>query len=155
MKRKCKGCGCLFEPKAHVPGQEYCSKKACQNLRRQRWRKQKLLTDADYKADQYDAQKRWRENNPDYWKRYRASHPDYVEKNRQKQKERNRKQKKASNERVPEIAKRYALTPDSDLISGTYVLTPADGAMIANRYALLVNLDVVTDGYKTNIFQME
>ena len=76
MKRICRCCGCWFTARANVANQQYCSRRICQNARRQRWRKQKLLTDPDYKADQYAAQKRWCEKNPDYWKHYRDCHPD-------------------------------------------------------------------------------
>jgi hypothetical protein len=41
---------------SHIPGQRYCSRVQCQNARRQKWRKQKLAIDKDYKANQKDAQ---------------------------------------------------------------------------------------------------
>lgn len=139
----------------HIPDQQYCSKKKCQNKRRQDWRRRKLSKDPDYKADQYDAQKRWRDNHPDYWKRYRSNHPDYVEKNREQQKVRNQRRKTALLEPVPQIAKRYALNPDMNIKSGTYALSPIEGDKIAKRYALLVDLNVITDGYMEHRPQLE
>ncbi len=147
MKRVCRCCGCWFIPRANVPNQQYCSCRICQNARRQRWRKQKLSTDPDYKADQYAAQRRWCEKNPDYWKRYRACHPDYCQRNRQKQKQRNCKGGKRPIELGSVIAKRYALKPANEIISGLYRLSPVDGAMIAKSDALLVKLDVIAGNY--------
>lgn len=147
MKRVCRCCGRWFLPRANVPDQQYCSRRICQNARRQKWRKQKLSTDRDYKADQYAAQKRWCEKNPDYWKQYRASHPDYRQRNRQKQKERNRNRGKSHTERGAMIAKSDALKPPNDIISGLYTLLPVAGEMIAKSDALLVKLDVIADKY--------
>ncbi len=48
---------------------------------------------------------------------------------------------------VPVIAKRYALKPANEIISGFYTLVPVDGDMIAKRYALFVKLDVITENY--------
>ena len=147
MKRVCRCCGRWFVPRANVPNQQYCPRKTCQNARRQRWRKQKLSIDPDYKTDQYESQKRWCKKNPDYWKRYRAAHPDYCQRNRKKQKQRNRKRGKRHIEPGPKIAKRYALTPPNTIKTGLYTLLPVDGAMIAKSDALLVKLDVIANNY--------
>lgn len=147
MKRVCRCCECWFIPRANVPNQQYCSRRICQNARRQRWRKHKLSADPDYKADQYAAQRRWCEKNPDYWKRYRGSHHEYGKSNRQKQKERNRKRGKLHTDHGAVIAKRYALKPPNDIISGLYTLSPVAGVMIAKSDALLVKLELITDNY--------
>jgi hypothetical protein len=147
VKRACLCCGRWFIPRVNVPDQQYCSRRVCQNARRRLWRKQKLTTDPDYKADQYAAQKRWCEKNPDYWKHYRASHPDYCQRNRQKQKSRNRKRSQGRMGLGPVIAKRYALKPVNEIISGFYTLLPVDGDMIAKRYALFVKLDMIAGNY--------
>ena len=80
-KRRCAACGCLFMPQPNVPQQRYCAKPACQRTRRRRWQRQKLKTDADYRANQAVAQQRWREGHPDYWRRYRQTHPEYAARN--------------------------------------------------------------------------
>jgi hypothetical protein len=147
VKRTCMCCGCRFVPRANVPDQQYCSRRTCQNARRQRWRKQKLKSDADYRADQYASQERWCEKNPDYWQRYRSTHPDYCQKNREMQTARNRKRDLIRERTAGSIAKRYALTGENRVIPGYYNLVPADGAVIAKRYALLVKLDVVSGNY--------
>jgi hypothetical protein len=90
-KRRCAACGDLFVPRRNVPQQRYCSKPACQRTRRQRWQRQKLKTDADYRANQAAAQRRWRERHRAYWRRYRQSRPEYAERNPDRQGERNRR----------------------------------------------------------------
>ena len=145
MKRACRCCGCWFVPRANVSNQQYCSLRTCQNARRQQWRKQKLSSDSDYKADQYAAQKRWLEKNPDYWKHYRACHPGYQQRNRKMQKHRNHKRRRSHTGEV--VAKRYALKTANDIISGIYALSPAGGEMIAKSDALLVKLDVIPVDY--------
>jgi hypothetical protein len=140
-------CGCWFIPRANVPNQQYCSRRTCQNARRQRWRTQKLKNDVDYKDDQYASQKRWCEKNPDYWKRYRTSHPDYCQKNREGQMVRNRKRGQNHLQSEALIAKRYALSDKTGIISGYYNLLPADGAMIAKSDAFLVKLKVISGNY--------
>jgi len=57
-KRRCSACGCLFAPRRNVPQQRYCSKRACQRTRRRRGQREKLTTDADYRANQAAAQRR-------------------------------------------------------------------------------------------------
>lgn len=147
MKRTCMCCGCWFIPRANVPNQQYCSRRICQNARRQRWRKKRLKSDADYRADQYASQKRWCEKHPDYWKRYRDSHPEYCQENREMQKARNRRRARVCEQPEGPIAKRYALSDKNDIISGYYNLLPVDGAVIAKSDALLVKLDVVSGSY--------
>lgn len=139
--RRCLCCGRLFIPRSNVPKQQYCSCKRCQNARRQLWRKQKLRKDPDYKANQEASQRRWCEKNPDYWQRYRASHPKYNQRNRDLQRLRNQKR------RVDGSAKRYASSDQIDIKSGVYRLVPIDGFSIANRYALIARLDVISGNY--------
>jgi hypothetical protein len=73
----------------NVPHQKYCSKPECQRARRHRWQREKLSQDADYRAHQAAAQRRWHERHPEYWRRYRQSHPEYTARNREQQCPRN------------------------------------------------------------------
>lgn len=122
MERRCEHCGKKFIPLSNIPGQRYCSCHQCQNARRQKWRKQKLAIDQDYKSNQADAQRRWCEKNKGYWGRYRASHPEYVERNRQLQRVRNQRRK--------------GVNEASDT-----------STMIAKSDVLLVKLDFISTGY--------
>jgi hypothetical protein len=105
---------------------------------------QKLSNDPDYKANQQACQRRWCENNPDYWQRYRASHPKYNQRNRELQRLRNQKRRVDASAR---IAKRYASSDQIDIKSGVYKIIPVDGSSIAKRYALIVKLDVISNNY--------
>jgi hypothetical protein len=64
--RRCAACGCPFEPRRNVPHQRYCSKPECQRTRRRRWQRHKLRSDADYRANQAVAQRRWAERRSEY-----------------------------------------------------------------------------------------
>lgn len=141
MERRCKHCGDPFRPRRNVAQQRYCSKAGCQEARRNQWRKRKLGTDPDYRLNQYDAQKRWRENHPEYWRGYRASHPGYVERNRALQRDRNHRRRGGL------IAKRYESTDGNPMRSGYYRLIVAGGQRIAKSDEYLVKLDILPKGY--------
>ena len=146
MKRACRCCGRLFTPRPNVPDQQYCSRRNCQNTRRQRWRKEKLASDPDYKANQCDAQRRWCEKNPDYWKHYRARHPAYRRRNRQLQKHRNKMRSAARVATGSLIAKRYASKDGNEIKSGIYRVVPLEG-VIAKSDAYLVELNLISGSY--------
>jgi hypothetical protein len=52
--------------------QKYCGRATCQRERKRRWQAGKMDADADYREDQREAYKSWRERNPDYWRQRRA-----------------------------------------------------------------------------------
>ena len=141
MERRCEHCGERFIPRKNVARQRYCSKVGCQEARRNQWRRKKLLADSDYRDNQYDAQKRWRERHRDYWSAYRAAHPGYVERNRALQRERNGRRKNAL------IAKSDELTNRNPMRSGYYRLILAGAEAIANSDEYLVKIDVLSDTY--------
>ncbi len=86
--KRCINCNCKIYPRKHIPTQEYCSRKSCQNVRRNKWVRLKLKTDSDYRSNKRKAQRRWTMNNPDYWKICRRNKKDGKklgeEKNQQK-----------------------------------------------------------------------
>ena len=118
-----------FLPNPRVKDQQYCNRKECQRVRRRLWQREKIASDPDYRANQGDCQKRWREQNPDYWRQYRMSHPLYVERNRLLQRKRDRKR------RLDSLAKMDALERVSPLESGAYYIIP-DGVNLAKMDAL-------------------
>jgi hypothetical protein len=83
--------------------------------------------DADYKANQQAANKRWQSKNPTYWQEYRAKHPEYVKQNRIAQ----RKRDSVKRRKVSHLAKSDALSSKSLVLSGTYWLTPVIGETLA------------------------
>jgi hypothetical protein len=146
-KRRCAGCGCLFVPRRNVPQQRYCSKRACQRARRRRWQRQKLKADADYRANQAAAQRRWRERHADYWRRYRQSHPAYAARNRERQRMRNRRRRSAdTGPSPPPIANMDAYCSQTPVRSGTYRLVPVTAEGVAKMDAYVVEMHVLSAG---------
>ena len=141
MEWRCEHCGEVFIPLKNGAHQRYCSMADCQKARRNQWRKRKLLTDTDYRGNQQDAHRRWRESHKDYWRRYRAWHPDYVLRNRALQRERNHRR------RGTLIAKRDELTSRNPMRSGYYRLMVAGGEGIAKSDEYLVKLDILPGTY--------
>jgi hypothetical protein len=144
---RCAACHAPFTPKKPVPHQRFCSKPACQRERRRRWQRQKLKDDADYRANQAAAQKRWRENNADYWRRYRQTHPDYTARNREQQQQRNRRRNRtATGPSPPAIAKMNANPSQKRIASGTYRLVPVARSGVAKMAAYTVEMHIISEG---------
>jgi hypothetical protein len=141
--RRCKHCQQTFHYRPQNPDQQYCSQQVCQQARKRNWHRQKLLTDADYRANQRDAGHCWQEKNPDYWRKYRETHPDYARRNRERQQERNRRRREQNSSEVP-IAKMDASNPASPFSSGRYQLRRVDTDLIAKMDALIVEINVVS-----------
>lgn len=59
-----------------IKDQRFCGQAACQRDRKRRWQQAKMTTDPDYRKNQRDARKTWRERNPDYWRKRRAAKRD-------------------------------------------------------------------------------
>lgn len=112
---RCAHCSRLFDPNPRVKNQRYCSDKECQRARRRLWQRRKLATDPDYKVNQADAQKIWREKNPDYWREYRKRKPEYTAHNLNRQRERRR---------AGSVAKMDAPVMDLLRKSGIYYIIP-------------------------------
>jgi hypothetical protein len=149
MLRVCKNCRSTFPPCRTVPNQTYCSKKKCQNARKNAWQKQQAQKDEDYKKAKSDAQTAWKERNPDYWDNYRQNHPDYVERNRRLQKKRNLKARnklKISDPELPMIAMKDEYPQQSNIKSGLYILYPITAKKIAKKDALIVRIDIISGG---------
>ena len=67
-RRRCAACEQAFRPRAQSPGQLYCAQAACQRERRRRWQQSKLEGDADYRANQRQAQRVWVGGHGEYWR---------------------------------------------------------------------------------------
>jgi len=121
-----------------VPLQNYCSRPECQRERRKLWQLQKRRSDKDYKANQLQCQRRWRESHPDYWQQYRSAHPEYVLRNREQQRARNAVHQDSS------IAKMDSSALISPIASGTYRLTAAEEGEIAKMDAWIVKITLLS-----------
>lgn len=132
-QRQCISCRTRFIPLRN-PNQRYCSKSSCQKKRQNRYKRQKLKIDADYKQNQYSAQQRWCESHSDYWKQYRSRKPVYAESNRMAQRTRNKnRNQKRQNEPLETIAKITPLIPETDNLSICYNIILLSLEMIAKR----------------------
>lgn len=116
MRHKlCTWCGKAFFPCSQVPQQRYCSAPDCQRERRNKWQRDKLKTDKDYRDNQLRAQQAWCERNPDYSRQYRETHPEYVSGNRLRQQKRN-----LIATTTKKIAKMDVSNPIGPLLPGIY-----------------------------------
>lgn len=149
MSNRCACCHRRFPFRPQNPDQKYCGLKACQNARRHRWRRAKMQSDAAYRANQQDSQRRWLDKVPGYWSAYRAAHREYVERNRALQKQRDRlKRELASVTRSGAVlAKSDACPEKSDAIAAYYELLPATDSDLAKRYASKRIFKLIPVGY--------
>jgi hypothetical protein len=139
--RRCAACGQVFRPRAQVRHQRYCALAACQRERRRRWQQGKLHSDADYRANQRQAQRVWVDGHGEYWRKYRASHPDYTDRNRLEQRRRDR------GRRAARLAKKDASTRINPIPSGTYRLLAATVGDLAKKDAWTVKITVISEDY--------
>ncbi len=145
-RKRCrnKDCGVLFVPCPQVPGQEFCSKKECQLVRKREWNRKKLSSDPDYKEARKEAQERWKDKNPNYWKEYRARHPEYTRKNRKQQSIRNRKRRQ--NPPVSKIVKTDESVPIKNGLTGRYKIIPIRADMIVKTDECIVEITAISSG---------
>ncbi|SAK98982.1 hypothetical protein AWB76_07624 [Caballeronia temeraria] len=132
--RRCRSCKGRFKVRPQSPNQRYCSSHERQLTRRRLWQKERLRSDSDYRENQLRASADWRARNPDYWKSYRQKNPLYVVRNREKQ-------KKRTSDRAGAKMDVWAL--DSDLRSGTYILTAVSNSLRSKMNAWIVQLTVL------------
>jgi hypothetical protein len=151
MTRKMFRCACcgrhlLSDPR--VKNQRYCGRKKCQQARKNKWQRQKLLTDSDYRANKIESQQQWRQKNKSYSKQYRLKNLFYVERNRKLQKRRdflrNNIPVDHSNQ-TSDLAKKDELSPFFDDNSMKYFICPAS-TNLAEKDALIVKIVPVTTG---------
>jgi len=137
---ECVYCGNFFEASPRHKNQTCCEKKECKNAKKAAWQRHKMKTDRDYRANQKSSQKRWLQENPDYWKKYRRKNPEKAERNRILQSVRNRRAR--SKEGVAKmdsslIAKMDASNPDRFEIVGQFWMVPVIAKMEASKVTIL------------------
>jgi len=126
----CPACSTFFVPRNKSQG--FCSEPGCQRTRKALWQKQKRASDPDYKEGQRLSQKKWLQNNPDYWKKYRRRNPEKANRNRSLQKIRNMKQQHPPKpSKTIGIAKMDARKSSLQSLSGQYWLIPTVAKMDA------------------------
>ena len=80
---KCVNCRRIVPANPRVKSQKYCNRKACQCVRKNKWKQSKIASDPDYKNDQRDYHKKWIAQHPGYYRNYRKQNPDYCDRNRE------------------------------------------------------------------------
>ena len=95
-----------------------------------------MAEDPDYRDNQRDCQRRWREAHRDYWRTYRDSHPQYVGRNRERQRSRNQERRVG----FQPIAKMDASRSESVILPGTYQLIPLGLERVAKMDAINVEI---------------
>lgn len=135
--KRCLACADIFHPSPRVPAQNYCSRPECPRARRKLWQKEKRKSDPDYRENQLQCQRRWRETHPDYWQHHRADHPNYAERNRTLQRHWNAAQA------ASQVAKMDAMRPPTALPSGTYSLRAIGPAGVAKMDEWVVKIVVL------------
>ena len=145
-KRRCKHCGCLFDPCPRVANNRYCGKKQCQRARKSAWQKKEMDENPIYRKDQKEAWQLWQENNPDYWQKYRERNQKYADRNREKQRGRNRRRRDPTRQQSV-IAKMDAKKPENKTFSGIYKLIPLTTVPIAKMDAIIVEINNISVCY--------
>jgi hypothetical protein len=141
MEKLCLSCKKPFHAHPAVRLQQYCRNPECQKTRKRNWQKEKLSRDSDYRANQAEAQRQWRNRNKGYWREYRRRNPAYTERNRIRQRERNRLRRSGSG-----IAKMDEVAGKSIIRSGRYRLVPLGNPEIAKMDGLIVEIEVISMG---------
>ncbi len=147
-QRRCPGCHKLFHPRPQSPEQKFCSAAECQRERKRRWQKARRAADADYRDNDVQANRQWRDRHPDYWRAYRRTHLQSVIRNREKQRERDRAKRRNPPQPppTPHLANEDASSPPIPLQTGTYRMIAVTGGDLANENAWLVKIALLSGG---------
>ena len=155
---RCRHCGRLKVQR--VLGQMYCGERACQQARRNLWRRNKYAEDPDYRRNQQSSTAAWLSNQGGaaaYYRGYRSRQQSSAVSNKHGHLEaatglatvpiRTKDEKERSDSSAPPAcANRDALFDDSTFKSGRYMIVPSDCSSLANRDAFLVEIRVIPDG---------
>ncbi len=144
--RRCAACHKHFHPRPQSPGQEFCSAAECQRERKRRWQKARRAADSDYRDNDVQANRQWRNRHPGYWREYRRKHPQSVIRNRDKQRERDRARQSQAPQPPPrpDLANEDASRLPFSVQTGTYRVIPVTGGDLANENACLVKIALLS-----------
>ena len=109
---RCNACHRIQPVNPRNPKQEYCNRADCQRARKRAWQRKKRATDPDYRQNQIDAHKRWRERHPEYWREYRKKIKDSLP------------------PPDPPAAKMDGSPQDFHIFPGKYIIAPVHGQNI-------------------------
>lgn len=104
----------------------------------------KLSSDSDYKEARKEAQKRWKDKNPQYWKEYRSRNPEYTLKNRTQQGTRNLKRQ--GKPPGKEIAKTDESNSTKSVLTGRYKIIPIHADRFAKTDECIIEIVAISGG---------
>ncbi len=150
MKREMFSCDCchrVLPRDTRVKNQLYCGQKKCQQARKNKWQRQKLETDPDYRAGKKESQQAWQSKNKDYWKKYRPNNLYVILRNRQLQNVRDRQRLKpvSQHNRPPpvDLAKKDTLRAFFNDNTTAYLVSSA-AVNLAKKDAIMVKINPIT-----------
>ena len=166
---RCKHCGKLKLQR--VMGQKYCSEKACQQARRNTWRREKYAEDSDYRQNQQASTAAWLSSQGGaaaYYREYRSRRKAMcLSKARDCGEDQSEKLPSSDLTGIekdcpdscdlPVGANRDASSGEFRLKSGLYKICPSRGFPGANRDAFWAKILVIPDGSVTvaNIYPVD
>jgi hypothetical protein len=130
---RCKHCGKEHLRDVRVKAQQYCGGSQCQQARKNRWEREKLRFNEQYRKKRQEDKSNWRETYPgdQYQREYRIGHKAYEENNRQGQIKRNAKRK---------IVKTDAIKGKTLIREGLYEIKPQAMGKIVKTDAMIVEI---------------
>lgn len=137
---RCACCRRIVRRNSRVKLQHYCGAQACQQARKNKWQREKLTTDPDYRANKRESQQNWQKANPAYWRKYRSRHPEYQRHNQRLQQARDHKRSQTT---ADHLAKKDTLSQYFNDTSTTYYIY-AGGENLAKKDALSVKIIPIT-----------
>jgi len=126
-------------PKLKGRRQSYCGKARCQRARKSSWKREKLRSCPEFRADHAFANKKWASCHPEYWRQYRLANPANTDRNRVLQRIRN--QRVTSQPAAQNCKGRRVKIKENQLV-GQFWLVP----IIAKVDALKVNIEAIKAG---------
>lgn len=140
-------CHCRRLHRRRTKDQQYCSDKACQRARRNRWRRKKFAHDADYRENQRASTQAWLEaqgGSAQWYREYRRRRRESTGPETRKSREFPGAPTATSANEVPDdvSANSDAIIRENPVMSGAYILIATDHA---NSDPVLVELLVVSD----------
>lgn len=129
IERRCRYCLQQFQPSRCHPQQAACSQPGCQQRRRADSRKQKLISDPEYRQVCRESARKWRGDHSGYWRQYRAAHPETVERNRTGQRQRDQRR------HLLDLANNNSALDLKSSVAGVWLLGPAAQDLANNNLA--------------------
>lgn len=143
---RCQHCKKLIKINNRLKGtQRYCNSKICQQARKNRWEREKLLNDEEYLKKRKASKSKWRRKKPahQYQKSYRESHTNYKHQNRITQRKRGRHADLQSKTTENKFVKTDALNSTGLTGIGMYKILlhkPVKGEKIVKTDTLIVEI---------------